>query len=237
MPSDTPDDQHSLDKAVALFEVPVDGLTAKRGRNKNMFKSVEYEATVDWLLLLDYYIYMMKGKGLDFAKNLHVLDALGATLGTRYGNTDVDVLKRVAQLKVPETIDATADEEQLQITGANAAEQVLGITFTRRPDLFHRLHNNMKKAVCQAQRWPTYVQACACITGLNGPNNTNLWYNEVMQEAFDAPKTFRADSPTVLRFWPGVLLDHGLQHSDDDDDEVGLPAREKFVANHPTFFC
>ena len=67
---------------------------------------------------------MMKGKGLDFAKNLHVLDALGATLGTRFGNTDADVLKRVAELACPATVDATADEDRRQRGRASLGHNV-----------------------------------------------------------------------------------------------------------------
>ena len=66
---------------------------------------------------------MMKGKGLSFANNLHALDAFGCdTGGGRSGNLGNDVFKRAAKLACPATADATADEGQLQITGANAVK-------------------------------------------------------------------------------------------------------------------
>ena len=125
-PTDEPNgDPHTFDRAVAFFEKPTDSLSAKRARCKALTPPTTLQATADWLKLLDTYLFMFKGKGLDFCKNLGKLDEVGGVKAAKFGIVGPGVLAAVAKMSAPESLDIAVNEEQVQIAGRSAGNKCL----------------------------------------------------------------------------------------------------------------
>ena len=67
-------------------------------------KKTKFEATRDWLWLVDDLVFLTKGEGLDFCRNVKTIEDIGAVRAVRFGlPLTPEVIAKIGALPVPKS--------------------------------------------------------------------------------------------------------------------------------------
>ena len=120
--------------------------------------------------------------------------------------------------------------------GTSFMQQTLEMTYLAIFDWFHRQHNDLQHSTRQAGMWSIYYQTILVFNVGHGPWAKGAWFHQILESATDLKELLNENDRMLKVFWPKILVDKSL-HFSTLPDEVGPPARRKFIQELPLNRC
>ena len=178
--------------------------------------------------LLDRVLVAGRGEGLEYFHNLPEFRRLGLEEGVLSGVRDMSKLRALRDVPHPTVLSMSCDQEAKQISAIAFMKHRLNLTCEVCFDWFHRCWNDIKQVLRETGLHSTYLQSLLIFNVAHGPWESSAWFHAMVETAGNLSQCLEADSPVVLRLWPRILQDRGLD-CETADEVVGAQARAAWV--------
>ena len=177
------------------------------------------------------FVSMLHPLGLRRFRNVELLRAMNLKVGCETGTFPTPMPPIPDDLEL-HSFSVCTDQEQSQITGGEfifGDKPALACTGVRFSDPFHRWNNDVNMAYAKSGLEPIVKAATLFINIGYGPWQSGAWFHMIINEGHKIAATVPANSQLLLKFWPFILRDQGLQGVT-HDAVSGMEARKEYVS-------
>jgi hypothetical protein len=218
--------QNWATKARSFCEQRAEGetLPQRRQRMKRAIFTIPRLAAYDVVKGLERALLAGCGHGFEKFDSLRLLEDTGMTAQP----VTEDARAALQAMSLPPCVlGVVADQEGKQWAGFNFLEKKLQLNLVPLRDPFHRMWNDFGAAVHKGGFSPVYHHSLFTFNIAYGPFQRSAFFQEMIDMAADLAQTMEGNNPLLLKFWPRILADQGMQDSFGDD--TGFAARTRFV--------